>query len=190
MVQLVVVAASAGGIEALTTVLSALPRSFPVPIALVQHVGPNHENLLAEILGRHTTLVVKRASASDNLLPGTVYVAPRNYHMLIEDGGVIRLTETEPVHFVRPAADCLFESAALACGADVVAVVLSGTGSDGATGAIAIKREGGTVIAQDQASSAFFGMPQAAIATGVVDFVLPLKAIAGKLIDLTGAAQS
>jgi two-component system, chemotaxis family, protein-glutamate methylesterase/glutaminase len=190
MVQLVVFAASAGGIEALATVLASLPPSFPVPIAVVQHVDPNHENLIPEILARRTALVVKHARASDNLLPGTVYVAPRAHHMLIEDGGFVRLTETEPVHFVRPSADRLFESAAVACGADVVAVVLSGTGSDGASGAMAVKAVGGIVIAQDEASSAFFGMPQAAIATGVVDFVLPLKAIAGKLIDLTGVARS
>jgi two-component system chemotaxis response regulator CheB len=190
MVQLVVLAASAGGIEALTTVLASLPRGFPVPIALVQHVDPNHENLVPEILARRTPLIVKRASAADNLLPGTVYVAPRNHHMLIEDGGLIRLTETAPVHHLRPSADHLFESAALACGGAVVAVVLSGTGRDGAKGAVAVKRVGGTVIAQDRASSAFFGMPQAAIAAGVVDYVLPLEAIAGKLIDLAGAARS
>jgi two-component system chemotaxis response regulator CheB len=190
MVQLVVFAASAGGIQALITVLESLPRSFPVPIAIVQHIAPKHDNLIAEILARRTALIVKCASAAENLVAGTVYVAPRGHHMLIADGVIVRLTESAPVHFVRPSADPLFESAAAACGGGVVAVVLSGTGSDGTNGAAAVKRMGGTVIAQDEQSSHFFGMPHAAIAAGVVDYVLPLGSIAGKLIDLTGATRS
>jgi two-component system chemotaxis response regulator CheB len=190
MVQLVVVGASAGGIQALTTILASLPSTFPVPIAIVQHVDPNHENVIPEILARHTRLVVKRAVGLETMAAGTVYVAPRAHHMIVTTPGCVELTESEPVHFLRPSADPLFRSAAVAYGGEVIAVVLSGTGSDGSAGAMAVKQMGGIVIAQDEASSAFFGMPQAAIATGVVDYVLPLNAIAEKLLDLTGALQS
>ena len=190
--QLVAIAASAGGLSALTTVLAHLPRAFPLPVAIVQHVDPTHVSLVADILGRRTTLAVKSAEQDDVLRAGVVYVAPPGSHMEIDaDDGCrrIQLAHTEPVHFVRPSADRLFESAALSCG-PIIGVVLTGSGSDGALGVRAIKNAGGLVIVQNQESSEFFGMPQAAIESGAVDLVLPLRDIADALLELTGSAQS
>jgi two-component system chemotaxis response regulator CheB len=185
MYQLVAIAASAGGLTALTTLLGSLPRQFPVPLAIVQHLHPNHASLLADILSRRTQLCVKEAVAREVMRAGVAYVAPPDWHLQVGGGRCISLTHTEPIHHSRPSADVLFASAARVCGSRVIAVVLTGAGSDGAAGACLVKNEGGLVIAQDQASSAFFSMPQATIATGIVDFVLPLDAIADKLIELT-----
>jgi two-component system chemotaxis response regulator CheB len=185
MYQVVAIAASAGGLTALATLLGRLPREFPIPLAVVQHVDPRHISLVPEILARRTDLTVKAAVEREPMLAGVVYVAPPDRHFLIGGGRLVSLTSTAPVHYVRPSADLLFESAARMCGAHVIAVVLTGAGSDGAAGVVAVKSVGGTVIVQDEASSAFFGMPQAAIATGIVDFVLPLESIADKLIELT-----
>jgi two-component system chemotaxis response regulator CheB len=190
--QLVAIAASAGGLSALTTVLAHLPRTFPLPVAIVQHVDPRHESLVADILARRTPLTVKRAEQDDLLTAGIVYVAPPGSHMEIDaNGGCrrIQLAHTQPVHFVRPSADRLFESAALSCG-PIIGVVLTGSGSDGALGARAIKNAGGLVIVQNQESSEFFGMPQAAIESGAVDLVLPLGDIAGALLEVTGTEHS
>jgi two-component system chemotaxis response regulator CheB len=187
--HLVVIAASAGGLVAVATVLRELPRDFPVPIALVQHIDPSHHSLVAHILDRKTALSVREAQDGDALHAGIVYVAPPARHLEINDAGAIALTCGEPIHFVRPAADRLFATAAHALGR-IIGIVLSGAGSDGADGARAIRKAGGIVIAQDQASSAFFGMPQAAIHTGAVDRVLPLTGIAGALTMLTESRSS
>jgi len=185
MYQLVAIATSAGGLTALANLLSRLPREFPVPLAVVQHMDPRHESLLAGILARRTTLLVKQAEQREAMLAGVVYVAPPDQHLLVGGGRLVTLTHSAPVHHSRPSADVLFESASRVLGSQVIAVVLTGAGSDGAAGVSAVKNEGGVVIAQDEASSAFFGMPHAAIATGIVDFVLPLDEIADKLIELT-----
>jgi two-component system chemotaxis response regulator CheB len=182
--QMVVIAASAGGLSALAAVLASLPADFPLPIAIVQHLDPDRHSLLAEILGRRTQLVVKEAAANDVFTSGIVYVAPPGHHLLVGAGRVAALTLTARVHFVRPSADRLFQSVATHC-CPAIAVVLSGTGTDGAAGVTAIKAAGGVTIAQDLATSAFAGMPQAAIDTGAVDFVLPLDDIGPRLIELT-----
>lgn len=181
--HLVVMAASAGGLKALTKVLGDLPSDFPLPIAVVQHVDPNHESLMAQILDRRTALHVKQAAQDDVLTGGVVYVAPPDLHLMISAGGTILLSRTPRVRFLRPSADRLFESAASVCG-PIIGIILTGTGSDGAAGVAAIKASGGVVIAQDEQSAAFFGMPHAAIETGAVDYVLPLEGIGRVLRDL------
>ena len=118
------------------------------------------------------------------LEPDHVFLAPPDRHMLIKRRGTLTLTDSELVNFVRPSADLLFESVAAAYGDRAIAVVLTGSGHDGALGVTAIKQRGGTVVAQDEASSEFFGMPSAAIKTGAVDFVLPLEEIAPTLTTL------
>ncbi len=180
----VAIAASAGGLRALSEVLAALPADFPAAIAVVQHLDPRHRSLMAEILARRTALRVKQAEDGDHLERGTVFIAPPNRHLLVNPGATVSLSESELVHFVRPSADLLFESVAASTKERAIAVVLSGTGSDGAMGVRAINKMGGTVIAQDEASAEFFGMPGAAIQTGVVDFVLPLSEIAPALVTL------
>jgi len=180
----VLVAASAGGLSALTSVLSELPADFPAAVAIVQHIEPHHRSMLAEILGRSCALPVTQAADGQRFQPGVVHVAPPDHHLLVDGDGSLSLTRTELVHFVRPSADLLFESGAASFGNRAIGVVLTGTGSDGSLGVEAIKRRGGTVIAQDEATSDFFGMPGAAIEAGAVDFELPLDQIAEALTSL------
>jgi len=189
--DVVAIAASAGGLRALAAVLSALPSAFPAAIVVVQHLDPRHKSLMADILNRHTGLAVKQAEEGEVLQAGTVYIAPPDKHLLANADATISLSHSELVHFVRPSADLLFESVAAGFKDKSIAVVLTGTGSDGAMGLEAIKKMGGTVIAQDEASSEFFGMPGAAIHTGNVDFVLPLVEIPQALVSLvmSGAAE-
>lgn len=184
--QVVGLAASAGGLPALTEILAALPADFAAPILIVQHLDPEHRSWMAEILARHTALRVIQARGGERLAAGTVYIAPPGRHVLVGEGGELSLSDTGRVHFVRPSADVLFASLAESWGSGAIAVVLTGTGSDGADGVRAVKSHGGTVIVQDEASSRFSGMPHAAIRTGTADQVLPLGAIAAALIDLTG----
>jgi two-component system chemotaxis response regulator CheB len=182
--EFVAIASSAGGLAALTSVLSGLPGAFPAAVVLVQHLDPRHKTLLADMLGRRTELRVKMAEEGDHLAGGCVYIAPPNYHLVVNAGGTLSLSQSELIHFLRPSADILFESVAASFAARALAVVLSGTGSDGARGVQAIKKAGGTVIAQDEDTSEFFGMPSAAIATGNVDIVLPLALISSALVGL------
>lgn len=189
--DVVAIAASAGGLAALSEVLGALPPSFPAAIVVVQHLDPRHRSLMADILSRRTALRVVEATEGAPLRPGTVYIAPPDRHLLVNPDGTLSLSQSELVHFVRPSADLLFDSVAAAFRDRAIAVVLTGTGSDSAMGVSAVKKTGGTVIAQDEATAQFFGMPGAAIQTGDVDFVLPLSEIAPALVTLvqTGATE-
>ena len=180
----VALAASAGGLNALTHVLAALPAGFPAALLVVQHLDPRHRSLMADILGRRTRLPVANAVAGDRVEPGRVYIAPANRHFLVNADRSVSLTQTELVHFLRPSADLLFESVAASFRERAIAVVLSGSGSDGAMGVRAIKKMGGTVIVQDPKSADFAGMPAAALATGACDFVLTLDEIAPALEKL------
>ena len=187
--DVVALAASAGGLTALSSVLADLPAGFPAGILVVQHLDPRHRSLMADILSRRTHLEVKQAEDGDRLAGGRVYIAPPNRHLLLNGDGSLSLTQTELVHFVRPSADLLFESVAASYKDRSIAVVLSGSGGDGSMGVKAIKKMGGTVLAQDQRTSEFFGMPGAAIDSGNVDFVLPLEEIAPALVTLVMKGQ-
>src|SRR5213594_900756 len=182
--DIVALAASAGGLRALSQVLAALPAEFPAAIVVVQHLDPRHRSLMADILRRRTELEVVQASEGDRVVPGTVYIAPPDRHLLVNPDGTLSLSQSELVHFVRPSADLLFESVAASYKDRVIAVVLSGTGADGSMGVRAIKKMGGTIIAQDEKTSDFFGMPGDAIETGTVDFVLPIEEIPPALVSL------
>ncbi|HJQ70508.1 MAG TPA: chemotaxis protein CheB [Blastocatellia bacterium] len=188
--EIVAIASSAGGLSALTRVLSALPQDFPTPIAVVQHLDPRHRSLMAKILSGRTKLRVKEAEDEELLQPGTAYIAPPDNHLLVNPDSSVSLTHSELVHFVRPSADLLFESVAASYKERSIAVVLTGSGSDGSLGVRAVKKMGGTVIAQDEATSEFFGMPSAAIQTGIVDFILPLEEIAPALVTLVMTGES
>lgn len=181
---LVVLAASAGGIKAVSEILSNLPENFSSPIAVVQHLNPNHPSWLAEILNRRTPLLVKQAQESELLTTGVVHIAPPNLHLIVNSDATLSLLNTEKVCRVRPAADLLFKSAAACFQERVIAVVLTGMDSDGKDGVVAVKRAGGKVIAQDEATSEFFSMPNNAIQTGCVDYILPLPEIAPTLLKL------
>jgi two-component system chemotaxis response regulator CheB len=181
--DLVALGASAGGIKALEVILSGMPADFPIPILIVQHLGPGHRSLMAEILQRCSKLRVTEAVNDEAIRPSVVYIAPPNKHMLVDDGK-ISLTSTAFVNFSRPSIDLLFESVAATYADRSIGVILSGTGRDGAMGIKAIKEKGGTTIAQDMRTSRHWGMPQAAIATGMVDLVLPIEEITPAIIAL------
>jgi two-component system, chemotaxis family, protein-glutamate methylesterase/glutaminase len=185
--RIVAVASSAGGITALGHLLAGLPAGLAVPVVIVQHLDPRHQTVIADVLGRRSNLPVKLAAAGERPRPGTAYVAPPNHHLLVGAGGLFSLSSSELVHFVRPSADLLFESVAATYGNRAIAVVLTGSGSDGAMGVTAVKARGGTVIVQDPETADFKGMPEAAVATNAGDFVLPLEEIAAVVHALVQA---
>lgn len=188
----VVIASSFGGIAALSEVLSALPANFPVPIIIVQHLQATYKSQLAEILNRRTSLTVKWAEQGEYLCADRVYLAPPDYHVLVKPPGIITLSHSEKVQFVRPSANPLFDSVAAYYGERAIAVVLTGAGSDGASGVQSIKYYGGKVLVQNMRTSQAFGMPEAALRTGCVDFTLSLRIIACALVSLVmvkGASQ-
>jgi two-component system chemotaxis response regulator CheB len=190
--DIVAIGASAGGIEALKSILGALPGNFPVPIVVVQHIAPHRVNLIPKILKMRTSLDVREAEAGQVVQPATVYVAPPAHHLLIRKGGVLTLSDAPKIHFLRPAVDPFFESLASVYGTRAIGVVLTGGGSDGSAGARAIKNAGGRVLVQDRSTSLVYGMPAAAVETHSFDFVLPLNRIASALVALVmlpGAAD-
>jgi len=179
--SIVALVASAGGIRALAHVLGRLPETLDAGVIVVLHLPSEHRSMLADILARSTVLPVHEALHGAQVEAGHVYVAPPNAHLLVRNGGIV-LDHSPPVRFLRPNADMLLTSLAEAYGACCVAAVLSGTGSDGAEGAAAVHAAGGLVIAQDEATSEYFGMPGAAIARGAVDRVLPLDEIGDEVV--------
>jgi two-component system chemotaxis response regulator CheB len=181
---LVTVAASVGGIEALSTILAALPADFPVPIAVVLHRTADLPNLQAQVLGRHTRLAVKIAEPGEPLLPGTVYLAPPQLHLTVRPDRTVGLTDGHRIRHLLSSANPLFASAAEVLGGRVLAVVLTGGDRDATDGVQAVRAGGGVVLAQDEATSAVFAMPRSAIETGCVDRVLPLADIAPALVEL------
>lgn len=183
--RVVVIAASAGGPNALLDLVGQLDAAFPLPIVVIQHLQPGRPSMLAGLLARRSTLPVSEAKDGESLQPGHLYLAPPDRHLSIQPGPILRLTESPKIHFLRPAADILFQSAADVFDGDVIAVVLTGSGTDGAAGAHAIRKSGGRVIVQDQASSEFFGMPSAVIAGGDADAVVPLREIGHCLAAMT-----
>jgi two-component system, chemotaxis family, protein-glutamate methylesterase/glutaminase len=182
-IYVIVVASSAGGLDALRVLMADLPSNLPAAVLVVQHLERTRPSMMAKILQRTSSLPVEQAKHNQRLRPGRVLIAPPDHHLLVIDESV-SLTQTAPVHFVRPSADLLFESAAETYGSRTIAVVLTGTGHDGSRGVIAVKNAGGTVIVQDHATSKFYGMPGSAVQTGKVDLILPLEQIAEKLLSL------
>lgn len=170
--------------------LGSIPHDFPLPILVVEHQLPGSKSLLPSILDRSTALSVKPAEDGEIARPGTVYVAPTDLHLVIGPDRRLELLDSAPVRFQRPSANVLFQSLAEYVGGAAAVIVLSGMGSDGADGAVAVKKAGGRVMAQDEASAAFFGMPGAAIETGTVDRVLPAAEIGAalSLMVASGAA--
>jgi two-component system, chemotaxis family, protein-glutamate methylesterase/glutaminase len=183
--RVVLLAASLGGLVAIRKILSELPADFPVPIVVVLHRTTQAPNLLVHVLARETPLRVKAIVPDEALQPGTVYVAPPDRHAIITNTGRLALRDGRRIKHVLSSADPLFTSAAQNFHGKVVAVVLTGTNSDAAAGARAVKDAGGVVIAQDILTSESFEMPRAAIEAGAVDTVLPLGDIASTLIELT-----
>jgi len=181
--DVVAIGASAGGLNALTQVLRSLPATFPSSIVVVQHLSPDHKSWIANLLGHACRMKVKQAEHGEIMLPGLVYTAPPDEHLLVGPGK-IQLAHSQLVHFSRPSIDLLFESVAGTYGSRAIGVVLSGSGRDGATGIRAIKEAGGITFSQAPETAEFRPMPQAAVDTGYIDFVLPLEKIGSTLIEL------
>lgn len=181
--ELVAIGCSMGGMHALQTIFETLPPDFPVPITVVQHRYRTSNEGLPAFLRRHTKLNVVDTTDKEWLKPGFVYLAPANYHLLVERGE-LSLSVDDAVAYSRPSIDVLFESAADAYGAAVIGVVLTGANADGARGAARIKKRGGFVIVQDPATAESPAMPQAAIEATRVDRILPLERIGPFLAEL------
>jgi two-component system chemotaxis response regulator CheB len=179
--KIVVIGASAGGIEALKELVSGLPADFSAPILLVLHIPADSPSLLGKILARAGTVKAKTAEDGEVAANGTVYVAPPDRHLLVEADGTLRTPRGPRENRHRPSVDPLFRSAALAYGPHAIGVILSGTLDDGTAGLLAIQRRGGISIVQDPEDAAYPGMPKNAIANVSVDHVLPVSDIARQL---------
>ena len=184
--RIVVIGASAGGLHALRTVLEALPADFTIPIVVVQHRSRDSE-LLCELLQETTPLRVIEVNDKVGTAPGHVYVAPPDYHLLVEEG-YFALSVDEPVRFSRPSIDVTFESAVDSYGMDTIGVVLTGANQDGAHGLRRIVEAGGYAVVQDPATAEVRVMPQAAIAAVPGARVLPLEQIGRHLAGIHGRA--
>lgn len=180
----VVIGVSAGGMRALRTLLSPLPDYFPVPIVIVQHRMASSDGYLVTYLDNRCSLHVREAAEKERLMPKTVYIAPADYHLLIEKNKTMSLSIDGLVHYARPSIDVLFETAAAAFGKALIGVILTGANSDGSDGIRAIKSAGGLTIAEDPEAAEVSVMPLAAIGTGAVDFILPLEDIPRFLMDI------
>jgi two-component system chemotaxis response regulator CheB len=174
---LIAIAASAGGIRAIETVLAALPQHLPAAIVIVLHRTTTQKSYLDAVLRRHSPMPVVMAMAGQLILPGLVYVARPDLHLMVSPDMHFAYRDGKRIRFVLSSANPLLESAAAAFDGRVIAVVLSGGGSDATDGVQSVKAHGGIVIAQDRATSEHFGMPEAAVRSGAVDYVLPLEAI-------------
>jgi two-component system chemotaxis response regulator CheB len=182
--SVVAVGTSWGGLSALTKLLGALPGDFKIPVVLVQHRSKDSERLLVQLLQDATDLKVCEIEDKDPLTPGTVHVAPANYHVLIEDG-YASLTIEEPVRFSRPSIDVMFSSAADTYRSAAIGVVLTGANEDGAQGLAQIVKRGGLALVQDPKTAEIPIMPQAAIRAVPTGEVLPLAKLAPRLIELS-----
>lgn len=180
--RLIAIGASAGGPAALSIVLAGLPRHFPAAIVIVQHVDERFAAGMAEWLGQHSALPVRLAREGDHPLPGTVLLAGTGDHLLFKAADSLGYTP-EPRDFAyRPSVDVFFQSVGRLWGGEAVGVLLTGMGADGAQGLKTLRAKGHYTIAQDEASSAVYGMPKAAAAVNAAVEVLPLKSIAPKLV--------
>ena len=182
--HIVVVGASAGGIEALRTLVGGLPAEFSAPVCIVMHTAPLSPGVLDNILSRAGRLPASNARMGERLRPGRIYVAPPDCHLLVEPG-VLRVTKGPKENRFRPAIDPLFRSAAQVHGPAAIGVILTGNLDDGTAGLWAIKQLGGTAVVQDPQEALFPSMPRSAIEQVRVDHVVPLSDIAPLLVRLT-----
>ncbi len=183
-VEIVAIGTSTGGPNALAEVLPRIPKDFPVPIVVVQHMPPIFTRMLVERLASHSAMPVEEGSTGVILSPAHSWIAPGNFHMTVVRAGMnwqLELNQGPPEHSCRPAVDVLFRSVAAACRADVLGVVMTGMGSDGVLGAQHIREAGGEVIIQDEASSVVWGMPGLVYAAGQADAVYPLDQLAPEI---------
>ena len=182
----IVLGASAGGLQAISTILMELEEGFNVPILIVQHLSPHSDNYMVTHLNHLCRLNVKEAEEKEKILPGNVYIAPPNYHMLVEEDETLSLTVEAKENYSRPSIDVLFDTAADVYRDGLIGVILTGANSDGSKGLKRIKELGGITIVQDPETAETNSMPRAAIAITKVDYILELSAISAKLLELVG----
>ena len=183
-IEIVAIGTSTGGPNALAEVLPRIPNDFPVPIVVVQHMPPIFTRLLAERLTKHSAILVEEGRAGAILRPAQAWIAPGDFHMKVTRAAAdwrLSLNQGPPENSCRPAVDVLFRSVAQAYGANVLAVVMTGMGSDGVLGAQAIRNAGGNVIVQDEASSVVWGMPGLVHTSGLADATYPLDRMATEI---------
>lgn len=182
---IVVVGASLGGLHAVSELLAVLPDEVDLPVVLAQHRAPDSDrDSLEALLRRHTSRVVVEAGDKDVIRPRHVYVAPPDYHLLVEEEGSFALSTDERVQYARPSVDVLFESAADAYGERTIGVVLTGANADGAAGLLAIRDVGGVAIVQDPETAEARQMPDAAIRATAADAILPVREMGTFLLGL------
>ena len=183
-IEIVAIGTSTGGPNALAEVLPRIPKNFPVPIVVVQHMPPIFTRMLAERLAAHSEIPVEEGAAGVVLSPAHSWIAPGNFHMIVVRSGVHRrldLNQNPPEHSCRPAVDVLFRSVATVCRSGVLGVVMTGMGSDGVIGSQCIREAGGEVIVQDEASAVVWGMPGLVYAAGQADAIYPLDQLAPEI---------
>jgi two-component system chemotaxis response regulator CheB len=186
--ELVVIGTSWGGLDAVGRLLDLLPASLPCAMVLVQHRGPK-SSALAQLLGRHTSWPVADADDKETISFGKLYLAPPDYHLMIQSGGFALSTEA-PLRYSRPSIDVLFESAAEAYGPRLAGVLLTGANDDGARGLARIQALGGLTLVQEPATATRSDMPRAALALMTPDLVAPLDGIAARLVEACGAGPT
>jgi two-component system, chemotaxis family, protein-glutamate methylesterase/glutaminase len=182
--EAIVIGTSAGGMAALNQLVGQIDQNFDVPVIVVQHLYPNSDDFIARNLNTRSAIPVSEANEKEKICSGHIYVAPANYHLLIEDDRTFSLTIDPKVNFSRPSIDVLFESAAEIFSNRLVGVLLTGANSDGARGLKRIKERGGITIVQDPNTAEVPTMPAAAINLFPVDYILPLGQILPKIRQL------
>ncbi|MBA2705624.1 MAG: chemotaxis protein CheB [Blastocatellia bacterium] len=187
--EIVVIGTSTGGLKALQTLLSGLTADFPLPLVVVQHRGSNSENGLCEFLSRSSSLPVTEPEDKEPVMPGRVYLAPRDYHLLIENGS-FALSVDHAVAYARPSIDVLFECAADEYGDKAIGVILTGANHDGAHGLAKISSKGGVTLVENPETAASYEMPRAALAHTKADWILPIEEIAPCLNKLVHAVAA
>tara|TARA_Y100001972_G_scaffold93178_1_gene114226 strand:+ start:3281 stop:3901 length:621 start_codon:yes stop_codon:yes gene_type:complete len=182
--EAIVIGVSAGGFEVIKKLVSSLPSEFSLPIIIVQHIGDFPRSGWVELFNKQCLIQVKEADEKESIIGGTVYLAPPNYHLLIEKDKTFTLTIDERVNYARPAIDVLFETAAEAYGASLVGIVGTGGNSDGAKGLLRIKELGGVTIVQDPTTAEVNTMPVSAIQIASPLLVIPVASIIKYILEL------
>lgn len=185
----IVVGTSAGGLNALGKLISGINFRLNVPVMIVQHSSSSGEHLLPPILQEFTGMPVLEAEDKMEILPGHIYIAPPNYHLMVEDDGTLSLSTDKKVNYSRPSIDVLFESAARFYRKGLVGIILTGANNDGAAGMVAIAEYDGLTIAQDPETAEFPYMPEAAISTGKIKLILSLESIVDQITGLSGREE-
>ncbi|MEZ5106611.1 MAG: chemotaxis protein CheB [Draconibacterium sp.] len=186
MVKAIVIGASYGGMEAIRVLLAGLPSRFRIPISIVLHIGSNDIHSYLSMLNGKTAYTVKEAEEKELIKSGYIYFAPPNYHLQMESNFSFSLSTDPKVNFSRPSIDVLFETAAWAYKKELVGVLLTGSNSDGAEGLKTIKRYGGITIVENPETALSKSMPSSAIKEETPSFILDLKDIPEKIVELSG----